>query len=109
MFVTLCLVVHVHVHALSTYSPHKKIKNIRNEMQSWHGKKYAYLVCIIYGMPSLHLFTFLMFFLYFFVRPKPKMNISFKYKTDHASFTEAVSIFSVPVGHECSTLPVWCP
>ena len=40
---------------------------------------YPYLVCILFSMPSLHLFTFLkVLFLYFFdvtVRPKPKKNI----------------------------------
>ena len=43
---------------------------------------YPYLVRILFGMPSLHLFTFLMFFKSYFctffdvtVRPKPK-NIS---------------------------------
>ena len=28
---------------------------------------HPYLVCILFGMPSLHLFTFLMFFYYFFL------------------------------------------
>ena len=46
---------------------------------------YSYLVCILFGMPSLHLFTFLMFkscfctFLMLIsvtVRPMPKKNIS---------------------------------
>ena len=47
-----------------------------------------YLVCILFGMPSLHLHTFLLFFKSCFdtflmlisvtVRPKPKKNISFK-------------------------------
>ena len=48
--------------------------------------RYPYLVCILFGMPSLHLFTFFMFFKSCFctflklisvtVRPKPKKNIS---------------------------------
>ena len=47
---------------------------------------YPYLVCLLFGMPPLHLFTFLMFFKSCFctflmlisvtVRPKPKKNIS---------------------------------
>ena len=53
---------------------------------------HPYLVCILFGMPSLHLFTFFnVLFLYFFdvnlsidsgsmisvtVRPKPKKNVS---------------------------------
>ena len=28
---------------------------------------HPYLVCILFGMPSLHLFTFLMFFIFLFI------------------------------------------
>ena len=61
---------------------------------------HPYLVCILFGMPSLHLFTFLMFFiflfLYFFdVSLKLNVNLSYSYRAKK-SILSSVQVTTTP-------------